>query len=86
MPRVLTMTRTIVVPAERKRYLARLQSKKDYYSRQNCRFWAFEEASLPGAFLEFYEGPDRETLASAHESAPDPVVDPSRMYQEVELK
>lgn len=85
MPRVLTMTRTIVVPTERKKYLERLRGKKDYYARHECRFWAVEEMSLPGAFLEFYEAADAETLAAAHEQAPDPIVDPSRVYQEVEL-
>ena len=47
--------------------------------------WAFEEAELPGAFLEFVEAADRETLTRAHEAAPDPVIDPNRVYMEVEL-
>jgi hypothetical protein len=45
----------------------------------------FEEAGLPGAFLEFFEAPDAATLASAHASAPDRVLDPARVYHEVEL-
>ena len=46
----------------------------------------YEEASLPGAFLEFFEAADPETLARAHAGAPDPVLDPNRVYKEVELR
>jgi hypothetical protein len=45
----------------------------------------FEEANLPGAFLEFVEAPDADTLARAHAAAPDPALDPARIYREVEL-
>ena len=45
----------------------------------------FEEAGLPGAFLEFFEAADAETLARAHAAAPEPVLDPNRVYTEVEL-
>jgi hypothetical protein len=40
---------------------------------------------LPGAFLEFVEAPDADTLARAHAAAPDPALDPARIYREVEL-
>ena len=85
MPRALTVQRTLVPPQERKRYAERLKRRKDYYAKANCRFWAFEEVALPGAFLEFFEGPDAETLARAHSAAPDPVLDAGRVYAEVEL-
>jgi hypothetical protein len=42
--------------------------------------------SLPGAFLEFFEADDATTLARAHAGAPDPVLDPNRVYTEVELR
>jgi len=45
----------------------------------------FEEAGLPGAFLEFCEAPDAATLARAHASAPERMLDPARIYHEVEL-
>ena len=45
----------------------------------------FEETGLPGAFLEFFEAPDAKTLAKAHASAPERVLDPARIYHEVEL-
>ena len=86
MPRALTFQRTIVPAAERKRYLARLRERKAYYERANCNFWIFEEAELPGAFIEFTEAQDRTSLAAAHANAPDPLVDPARVYVEVELK
>ncbi len=36
--------------------------------------------------MEFFEAADPETLARAHASAPDPVLDPGRIYTEVELR
>jgi hypothetical protein len=85
MTRVLTMQRTIVPHGERKRYLERLRLKRDHYKRANCRFWVFEESALPGAFLEFMEAESADALSAALTSAPDPVVDAGRVYQEVEL-
>ena len=85
MARVLTMHRTIVPPPERKKYFERLKAKRDYYERARCRFWACEEAGLPGAFLEFFEASDAATLSAAHAGAPESVTDPKRIYKEVEL-
>ena len=85
MSRVLTMHRKIVPPQERKTYFDRLRAKRDYYKRANCTFWAFEEDGLPGAFLEFFEAPDAQTLTAAHAAAPEPIVDPRRIYKLVEL-
>lgn len=85
MPRALTIQRTLVTPPDRERFHEKLRRKQAYYASVNCRFWAFEEAGLPGAFLEFFEAPDAETLATAHAGAPDQVLDPNRVYVEVEL-
>ena len=79
------MHRKIVPPQERKSYFDRLRAKRDYYKRANCTFWAFEEDGLPGAFLEFFEAPDAGTLTAAHAAAPEPIVDPRRIYKLVEL-
>ena len=54
-------------------------------ARANCTFSAFEEDGLPGAFLEFFEAPDSQTLTAAHAAAPEPIVDPRRIYKLVEL-
>jgi hypothetical protein len=86
MPRALTIQRTLIPPQERKRYAERLKRREAYYAQANCRFWAFEEAALPGAFLEFFEAPDVDTLVRAHAGAPDPVLDANRIYTAVELK
>jgi hypothetical protein len=86
MPRALTIQRTLVTPNERDKFHDKLRRKQEYYAKANCRFWAFEEAGLPGAFLEFFEAADAETLARAHAGAPEPVLDPNRVYREVELQ
>jgi hypothetical protein len=86
MPRVLSVQRTLITPPDRKKFAVRLQRKQAHYAQEGCRYWVFEEAGLPGAFLEFFEAPDAKTLAKAHASAPERVLDPARVYQEVELK
>ena len=58
MPRALTIQRTLVTPPERERFHEKLRRKQEYYTKANCRFWVFEEAGLPGAFLEFFEAAD----------------------------
>lgn len=85
MSRALTVQRTLVTPNERERYQERLKRKRQYYTEAKCRFWVFEEADLPGAFLEFIEAADADTLARAQASAPEPQLDPARIYTEVEL-
>jgi len=85
VPRALTIQRTLVTPPDRERFQEKLRRKHEHYAKLNCRFWAFEEAALPGAFLEFVEASDADTLARAHASAPEPILDPHRVYMEVEL-
>jgi hypothetical protein len=85
MPRALTIQRTLVTPPERKKFAEKLKRNREYYAQANCRYWVFEEAALPGAFLEFCEAPDAQTLARAHAGAPERVLDPARIYHEVEL-
>ena len=86
MGRALTIQRTLVTPPERERFHEKLRRKQAYYEKAKCRFWVFEEAGLPGAFLEFFEASDAATLARAHAGSPDSVLDPNRVYIEVELK
>jgi hypothetical protein len=83
--RALSIQRTTVIPAEREKFAQKLQRMHAYYASAGCRYTVFEEAGLPGAFLEFFEAPDADTLARAHASAPDRVMDPARIYHEVEL-
>jgi hypothetical protein len=85
VPRALSIKRSIVPLAERARYLDRLKARKDHYKRAGCEFWVFEEAALAGAFIEFVEAANAATLETAHSAAPEPVLDPARIYTEVEL-
>ncbi len=79
------MKRTIVPLPERARYMERLKKRKTYYAAAGCSFWVFEEAGLNGAFIEFTEAPDRNTLQAALAEAPELVLDANRIYQEIPL-
>lgn len=85
MPRALSIQRTLVTPNDRDKFAERVQRKHAHYAREGCKYWVFEETGLPGAFLEFFEAPDAKTLARAHASSPERVLDPARIYHEVEL-
>ena len=79
------MNRTIVPVSDRERFFTRARELRAHFQAQGCQFWVFEDADLPGAFIEFAEGKDTAALAAAHASAPDSALDPSRMYREVAL-
>lgn len=85
MPKALTIQRATVPSGERSRYFDRLRAKLAHYTASRCRFWVFEEEALHGAFIEFTEADDAETLARAHASAPDRILDPARVYKQVEI-
>lgn len=84
--KALTIQRTLVPKGEREKYFERLRRKRDHYAAANCRFWVFEEGSLPGAFIEFYEADEPETLVKAHASAPDRILDSGRVYLQTEIE
>jgi hypothetical protein len=79
------MRQTIVPSGERDEFRERARRSQTHYVGKGCQYWLFEEASLPGAYVEFFEGNDRETLLRAHRDAPQPVLESARMYIEVEL-
>lgn len=85
MPRSLTLHRTLVPRGDRDRFFERMKRKREHYTSSNCRFWVFEEAGLPNAFIEFFEADDPDTLANAHAAATDRVLDAGRVYIEVEI-
>lgn len=85
MARALVMKRTIVTLPDRARYMEKLIKRKSYYASAGCNFWVFEEAALNGAFIEFTEAPDRDTLQNALANATDRVLDSNRIYQEISL-
>ena len=86
MGRALTLQRTLVPRADREKYFERVRRKRDHYRAAKCRFWVFEEASLPGAFIEFFEADDPEILARAHAGAPERVIDAGRVYTQTEIE
>jgi hypothetical protein len=83
--RAISIRHTVVPLADRKDFRARARAARAHYAGQGCHYWLFEEASLPGAYVEFFEGKDRESLQNAHRGAPDPVRESARLYVEVEL-
>ena len=85
MARSLVMKRTIVPLPERAKYVQKLQKRKTYYASAGCNFWVFEESALNGAFIDFTEAPDRETLQAALAGASDLALDVNRIYQEISL-
>ena len=85
MPRAISMRHTVVPAAEKAEFRERARQSLAHYAKQGCNYWLFEEASLPGAYVEFMEARDRATLQQAHGSAPVPVLDSARLYVQVEL-
>ena len=85
MARSLTLQRSTIPSAEREKYMAKLKLRRDHYLAANCRFWVFEEKALPGAFIEFTEADDDTALSGAHATAPHRLLDPARIYQEVDF-
>ncbi|MEX2153722.1 MAG: hypothetical protein WD825_10320 [Gemmatimonadaceae bacterium] len=79
------MRHTVVPAGDRKQFHARARRVLVHYSGNGCHYWLFEEAGLPGAYVEFFEATDRDTLLRAHRDAPQPVLESARMYVEVEL-
>jgi hypothetical protein len=86
MPRQLTIQRTTVPRVDREGYFERLKACKAHYAGASCRFWVFEESSLPGAFVEFTEADDDVALINAHATAPYRTLDPARIYHEMEIR
>jgi hypothetical protein len=85
MAKALTMHRTLVPPQDRTKFLERLRAKHVHYTAIGCRFWVFEEAAIPGAFVEFAEADSPDALAKAHAGAPEQILDPTRIYTLVEF-
>ena len=71
--------------AEKAEFRERARQSLAHYAGSGCNYWLFEEASLPGAYVEFFEAKDRATLVQAHRDAPVPVLESARLYVQVEL-
>ncbi|MGH7718608.1 MAG: hypothetical protein ACREON_07180 [Gemmatimonadaceae bacterium] len=73
------------VPAERRAaFLARVRARHAFFARERCRYWAFEDTSRPGTFLEFVEAADASRLRAALDAAPEQGTGPVSVYAEVE--
>ncbi|MGQ0648712.1 MAG: hypothetical protein ACT4P7_14220 [Gemmatimonadaceae bacterium] len=84
MPRALS-THGLHFPVEqREAVMASLRERKAQLRQHDCNFWVFEDRTLPGVMIEFYEARDGDTLARAREAAG---VDPrgQPILSEVEL-
>ena len=85
MPRRMTIQRTTVPNSDREKYFERIKAAKAHYRDANCRFWVFEESGLRGAFVEFTAADDEAALMNAQASAPLKILDPGRIYHELEI-
>lgn len=84
MARALTVTVRHMEESEIGGYVAGLRRRKDYFLGASCNFWVFADPGAPGAFTEFTEARDRETLAAAHRGA-GPELEGMPILTEVEL-
>lgn len=80
--RALAMRHTAVPTGERDAFRTRARAARLHYTGAGCRYWMYEEAELPGVYVEFFEAPDKDTLVRAHSTTKQP---PSRVYVEVDL-
>ena len=85
MPRAISMRQTVVPTGDRDEFIERASRSRAHYGGRGCSYWLFEEATLPGAYVEFFEASDRSKLLEAHRDAPQPILESARMYVEVEL-
>ena len=81
----MSIRQTTVPSSERDGFRDRARVSRSHYAGKGCHYWLFEEASMPGAYVEFFEATDRDTLLRAHREAPQPVLESARLYLEVEL-
>jgi hypothetical protein len=79
------MRHTIVPPADRDEFHARARRLREHYTGRGCNYWLFEQAALPGAFVEFFEAGDPAALQVAHGGAVGSLDPDARSYIEVDL-
>ena len=76
------MRHTTVPTSERDAFRKHARETRTHYTDAGCRYWMYEEADLPGAYVEFFESSDKEALVRAHATAAQPA---PRLYVEVDL-
>jgi hypothetical protein len=85
MPRALTMRQSRVPASERGTFAARARAAGEHYTAAGCNYWLFESADERGAYVEFVEARDPETLARAHDAAGPDGAASTPVYVQVEL-
>jgi hypothetical protein len=85
MARAVSMRHTVVPTGNRDEFRAKATATRSHYTGAGCRYWLYEEDQLPGAYVEFFEASDQETLERAHRSAQGGPHASARVYVEVEL-
>jgi len=83
--RAVSMRHTAVPSGDRDAFRVRARESREHYASAGCRYWLYEEDQLPGAFVEFFEASDQDTLQNAHRGARGAAHQSSRVYLEVEL-
>lgn len=69
MPRVLTAEWLQVEPADRADAARVWRERRDRLQADGCHYWVFASDAVDGAFLEFIEAKDADTLTGARERA-----------------
>jgi hypothetical protein len=85
VPRAISMRHTVVPAADRGGFREEARRAHSHYTGRGCHYWLFEVCQMPGAYVEFFEAKDKDTLVRAHGDAPRPVLESARLYVEVEL-
>jgi len=85
VPRVLSMRHTIVPAGDRDAFYERARTLRAHYTGGGCHYWLFEESTLPGAFVEFFEAADARVLQQAHGGTAGALDADARTYKEVDL-
>ncbi len=70
MPRALSIRQTKVAPDDRADFRFQAMRARAHYASSGCNYWVFESDAESGAFVEFIEAPDGETLRLARRLAP----------------
>ena len=84
MSRALAMQRTIVPAPERKKHLERARMRRAYYQHANCRYWVFEESGCRARSSSSWKRRIA-TRSILRSKRADQLLDPARVYEEVEL-
>lgn len=84
MPRALRVVRTGARATTRAEALATFRATRARAGAASCNYWVFEETDGTGAWVEFFEAADADTLRTALRQL-QPSTTPDPILREVEL-